>query len=59
MGEKIGIKFFGLDAEMEDNMNIPLGFQKRQVDRLHAHKQSRVQNRVRLDFIHVVLQSPV
>lgn len=39
IGEKIGIKFIAPDAEMEDDMNISPGVQKRQGDRFFAHKQ--------------------
>lgn len=59
MGPKIGIKFIAPDAKMEDDMTISLGVQKRQGDRLFAHKQSRVQKRVRPDFIHVELHAPL
>lgn len=59
MGSKIGIKFIAPDAEMEDDMTISQGVQKRQGERLFAHKQLRVQKRVRPDFIHVELQAPL
>lgn len=59
MGEKIGIKFIAPDAEMEDDMNISPGVQKRHEDKLHAHKKSRVQKRVKTDFIHVSLGAPL
>lgn len=42
MGENIGIKFIEPDAEMEDDMEISSGVQKRRLDKLHVHRQPRV-----------------
>lgn len=59
MGENIGIKFIEPDAEMEDDMEISSGVQKRRLDKLHVHRQPRVQKRVEPDFIHVVRYAPL
>lgn len=58
MGEKIGIKFVEPDVEMEDNMKISPGVQKRWLDKSHVQRQSRFQKRVDPDFIHVQRFAP-
>lgn len=54
LSENVGIKFIEPDAEMEEDMDISLGVQKRRFDKFNLHRQSRVQKRVEPDFIHVV-----
>ncbi|MCJ1342701.1 hypothetical protein MMC31_000889 [Peltigera leucophlebia] len=54
LSENVGIKFIEPDAEMEEDMDISSGVQKRRFDKFNLHRQSRVQKRVEPDFIHVV-----
>lgn len=57
MGENIGIKFIAPDVEMKDDMAISSNVQKRQLDRSLVNRHSRIQKRVRPDFIHVRFQA--
>lgn len=58
MDENIGIKFIEPDVEMEDDMEISLRIRKRRSDKLHVHRQLRVQKRVIPNLLEVMNPSP-
>ena len=58
MDENIGIKFIEPDVEMEDDMEIPSKFRKRRSKKVPVHRQLRVRENGRPDFILVDRGAP-